>query len=212
MPGPGNTVEQFYSDITQKTIDYGKNILSFFDINFEFVSTTCYPDIMNMRYHLKQSPLQITSPLSTQWGGSGTVPKVGNCISQHATAVIQVSDVIYDFDSETTTPRKLDLGYEMPYILKATMELKTTPTEYLLIPPLTKNLSFGMTDPEVGYLKKKLIKLDYMNPALINNQLNNFGSVTRQCVLDFQRKNGICKVCLDNGVVGPNTRNILNSK
>jgi len=105
--------------------------------------------------------------------------------------------MIYDFDSETLTPRKLALDYEIPCLLKGIMQLKVIPPTIDYIPPLTKDLKYGMNDNEVIYLKKGLTKLGYIKTPI--NYTTYYGSVTADACLRFQRANGVCVLCVTKG-------------
>ena len=84
------------------------------------------------------------------------------------------------------------------------------PWESDIIPPITKDLRFGMNDKEVIILKRKLVKLGFLSPA-VTNLTEYYGEQTRRAVLRFQRQNKVCVLCLENGKkVGLNTRNKLN--
>lgn len=79
-----------------------------------------------------------------------------------------------------------------------------------VIPPIlpikiTKDLRFGMTDPEVKILQDILKAKGFYATNLAST--GYFGSVTQKAVINFQKANGLSA----DGVVGPKTRAVLNA-
>jgi hypothetical protein len=84
-----------------------------------------------------------------------------------------------------------------------TFKFEETPVPPVVLPKLTKDLQFGMTDAEVKILQD-ILKTKGLFP--INISSNYFGTITLKAVKEYQSKNGL----LVDGVVGPVTRSLLN--
>jgi peptidoglycan hydrolase-like protein with peptidoglycan-binding domain len=84
-------------------------------------------------------------------------------------------------------------------------------TEWLMIPPITKDLRFGDRNEEVKYLQRKLIKLGYLSKGL---DTGYYGPLTTLAVKQFQWVNKVASipVLLWNGgrLVASATRSKLN--
>ena len=123
-----NTADEWYAPIPQDVIDFGKNFLSVFTIQYEQIkSGTCSSiDIDNTLYHLKQGPIQILAHCAEN--DSFPVLQNSNCESQHATELYAIDTCIEQFDTYNNFNKRLDKSYVIPYLIKVVVSVNTTQT------------------------------------------------------------------------------------
>jgi peptidoglycan hydrolase-like protein with peptidoglycan-binding domain len=116
---------------------------------------------------------------------------------------------IYVYDSYEGGLVRNPLDYAQPALMKIVVTPKV-PTQYN-IPPITKDLWFGMRDTEVRFLQQKLIKLGHLSKGL---DTGYYGPLTTLAVKQFQWVNKVASipVLLWNGgrLVASATRSKLN--
>jgi hypothetical protein len=195
------TWDEYYKDIPQNIIDFGKNFTDMFDVFYEWTNISdCQPNFEAVKAHLKQAPLQRVSSYSG-----------GVCNFQHATLLYDWDDNYqYVFDSYNGGKTRFPTNYPMPALMKIVVSPKVQ-TEWLMIPPITKDLWFGNRNEEVKYLQRKLIKLGYLSKGL---DTGYYGPLTKLAVKEFQWVNKVASipVLIWNGgkFVGVATRSKLN--
>lgn len=116
---PRYTWDEFYKDIPQDVQDKGKEFAKKFDIQYEWVPT----DVVSLKKHLKQAPLQIV----TQVCGGWNKPPVNGCGfgTQHATMLYKIDDEGYHiFDHYEPFKKVLKSDYVIAYAMKYVISMK----------------------------------------------------------------------------------------
>ena len=206
-----NSFTEYYKEIPQQVKDFGKNILTIFDFKYEWIVTSnCgAANLDYLKYHLKQAPLQPAHPLCVK-DDSNVFQPCGSCVTQHATTIYQIDDLIRDFDHYEPYNNKYALNYTFPWIMKGIVILKAEePEEPPFNHKFTVDIRYGQTSEEVKFLQKAYNILGYKIPTT-----GYFGEITRGATLDFWKKYKIASlweiVFLKGKVAGPKTRNKLN--
>lgn len=158
---------QWWKDKAKKNLENAK-----WQVNYEWFSVNnCYPDLEYIKFQLKQCPLQRAASYSS-----------GQCNFEHAVMVYKIDDNgIWIYDSYNGGIVKNSLNYAMPALMKILVSPKTA--NPALIPPITKDLRYGMRDTEVRWLQQKLIKLGFLSKGLDTGFYYN---LTRAAVSRFQ--------------------------
>lgn len=194
---------EYYQEIPQALKDKAKENLKNADwqVNYEWFNIgECHPNLAEVSKQLKQAPLQRATSYSS-----------GNCNFEHATMLYKInSEGIWIYDSYNGGIVKNPLTYAMPALMKIVVSPKVS-TEWLMIPPVTKDLWYGDRNDEVKLLQRKLIKLGYLSKGL---DTGYYGNLTKQAVKEFQWTNKVASVAILiwNGgrFVGASTRAKLN--
>lgn len=206
----------FYSEIPQEVKDFGKNILKYFDFKYEWIVTgNCgSPDLDFLKYHLKQSPLQVAHPLcGRDEVGQMKVCPAGVCMTQHATTIYNISSKIEDFDHYYPYLNQYPLNYTFPWVMKGIAVVKAnstveTPFNHVF-EPSTPPIKYGQRSEEVAFLQKAYNLLGYKVPVT-----GFYGEITRSITFDFQTKFQVASLWdllfLKGKVVGPSTKRKLN--
>lgn len=195
--------DEYYKEIPQELKDKAKKNLEDADweVKYEWVNMgQCNPSLISIKHELQQAPLQRASSF-----GSGL------CATEHATVLYKIDDeFIYIFDSYDGGIVKNPLDYPMPWLMKIVVQPKSVLPN--LIPPIMKDLYYGMKDNEVKYLQQKLIKLGYLSKGL---DTGFYWNLTQLAVKKFQRDYKVASLPVllwNNGkLVASLTRNKLNS-
>lgn len=203
-PFPDNMIwNKYYEDVPQYYKDKAKKNKeeATWEVKYEWFSiNNCHPNLEALKVQLKQCPLQRATSYSS-----------GLCNFEHATEVFKVDETgIYIFDSYNGGIVKNPLSYNMPALMKIIVQPKTIlPT---LIPPITKDLVFGMRDVEVKYAQQKLIKLGYLAKGLDTGYYYNLTQLAvKKFALDYKVAS-LAELLIVNGKrIGIKTRMKLNS-
>ena len=169
------TVEEWYGPLTQEQIDFGKNFLKVFNINYEFVvSSVCSaPKSDFIKKQLQQSPLQMLAHCGTSQV-DGIIYNE-DCETQHSTELYDVdeNENRLQFDQYEPYFNKLSKNYVIPYLVKGVITLKTEEE--------TKALMEGtstLTNKEQQIsIIKKLLALYWQVIALMKKTSGFVGSV-----------------------------------
>ena len=190
---------------TQAQKDYAKQILDIIDIAYEWIP------VADKAKHLKQSPLHILTPTSSNWNTQPPtiITDPGMKSVNHATTCIGVTDTyVKDLDHYNPFIKYLALDYYIPYVIKGVVSPKKDITDEWsnFTYQFNINLSFGDNDTtEVNMLQRALQKLGYMTKG----NYGPFGPATKAALYKFQIANGITG---NYGVnFGPLTRKTMNN-
>jgi len=204
-----NSTEEWLAAKPSATIKlYAKNILEIIDIAYEWVPA----NIEEMKKALKQSPLSILTPTSSNWNTKP--PKIikdpGMKSVNHATSCIGITDnYVKDLDHYNPFIKYLDLNYYMPYVVKGVVTVaKPKVDEWSNFTYIFNvNINYGESaTSEVKALQMALQKLGYMKKGVYGP----YGPQTRTAVKAFQVANGILDD--DGSHFGPRTRKQMNLK
>lgn len=201
----------YYKEIPQQVKDFGKNILTMFNFKYEWIVTSnCGASNLNyLKYHLKQAPLQPAHPLCVRDDNNVFQP-CGACITQHATTIYHIDDLIRNFDHYEPYTNKYALNYAFPWIMKGVVTIKEDqPEEPPFNHKFTVDMKYGQTSEEIKFLQKAYNILGYSVPVT-----GFFGNQTQAITLDFWKKYKTASLWeimfLKGKVVGPKTRYKLN--
>ncbi len=195
--------DDYYAPIPQNLLDLGQEFRKRFTLNYEQVPRSRFDEV------LKSDMLGVAGyawppPVKEVY------PKTEGMQFNHAFLIFkhpqwQIFDNYYDDGAigdftKTLAPDYIffDYGYRM-YL--SAENVPTTSTTHVF----SKNLAYGMTDPEVAELQKALVSLDYKIAHAITDQ---YLSETQNAVFRFQRDMGIGGD--DGSHFGPKTRLALN--
>lgn len=193
------TWNEYYAPIPQKLEDLGQEFLKRFTINYEQVSQSqlaevLATDMVGVAAYAWPIPVNGVYP--------ATPGTFNHAFILYDLPKYQAYDNYYDAGvagdfTKTLAPDYIffDYGYRV-YI-----SAENLPKHLFL-----KNLSHGVTDPEVVFLQQALLALGYSIPHATTSY---FGNETKLALAAFQKDNGI----KDDGTnFGPRTRLALNTK
>lgn len=191
-PSEGKNWAEYYREIPQQTKDFGLNFLKFFDVKYEWiVINNCGTPVLEyLKHHLKQAPLQPAHPVGYRDQQTQVFKNPGVCVTQHATTIYGVDELIRDFDHYSPFTNDYELSYTFPWIMKGVITLKKDePQQPVFDHVFTKDIHFGERSEEVLNLQKALNLFGYKIPIL-PDALNRgfYGNITRAAVKDFQYK------------------------
>jgi len=203
-PFPENmTPAEYYKEIPQVLKDkalQNKERVNW-QVNYEWVNINdCHPDLEAIEVQLKQAPLQRVTSYNS-----------GLCNSEHATMLYGADDeYLWIFDSYNDGIIQKPSTYPMPFLMKIVVGPKVVLPD--LIPPLTKDLVFGMRDNEVKYAQQKLIKLGYLSKGLDTGYYWNLTQLAvKKFASDYKVASALELYLVNGKRIGIKTRNKLNS-
>lgn len=177
----------FYSESPKEIDNKAQKFHWYFDVVYEWVITNNQPNALGaLRYHTKQAPVLITTPVCPTWQ-NGLVNACSRTIIDHATMCWSVDEYMNILDHYEPYKKKLALDYSIPWAMKIVV---TPKNDYL-----HTELRYGQSSPEV----KKLQEFLNLSPDTAVAQsgmgskgyeTNYYGQLTANAVLRLQKKYG----------------------
>jgi len=190
------SVEEFYADFPKELYTTASKLLDEFTLKHEWVPS----DAQSLYDALQYSPLGFSTYAWVRDGDMYYRPQGSS--DTHWVVLIYAEWekywlVLDSYKDENALFKKIRWN-SLPMQAKR-YAITRSPHIFL------KNLGFQMVDPEVEYLQKALVSLNYLIPHAVTNV---YGIETRSAVAAFQNDHGIFGNAGMN--VGPKTRNALN--
>ena len=210
----GMSWEQYYAEIPQELKDKAKEFLKIFNITYELVGfgNLNYTPATEIRYHLKQAPLQIAAPVCWPWNTSEPIQKCGVPNAGHATLLHKLIEAVeFDiYDHYDPYNKKLAWDYNIPYVMKGVVALRQPLAPLTLKYSFTADIEMGERSAGVATLQTALtidgqFSRDLYDGLKSKNQLGYYGEITRAAVRQFQFK---YKVAGDTELQGVNGRRV----
>jgi hypothetical protein len=176
---------EYYQEIPQQIKDFGLLFKSIFDIKYEWVvmGNCNAPNLEWLKYQLKQSPLQTAHPLCVR-DNNNVFQTCGSCITQHATTIYNVNDLIRDFDHYYPYLNDYALNYTEPWIMKAVVTLKENQVPQPVFSHIFNiDMQYSQTNNEIWQLQTAYNLLGYKTPVT-----GYYGNITKGITKDFMIK------------------------
>lgn len=162
-PFVANSFEEYYQTVPKDLINLGKKFLNYFDVSYEW--SVIYGRTKNVyetiAFHLKQAPIQITSPVCPTWY-SGTVKSCPLDIPQHATVVYSETNLYNILDQYEPFKKTLAKDYPVLYAMKIMPVVK----QVFDVPELPTLPSNPTENDKSAFLDRVLAWLKSLSQAL----------------------------------------------
>lgn len=184
-PNDAKDWESYYSEIPQEIKDLGLEFAKRFNIKYEWVLCG-KQNVESIKYHLKQSPIQIVSTCCKGWSTDDIVQSCG-IVSEHATIIYGYTNTyLKDFDSYSPFKKKLAIDYGIVWALKYVIEEKVT-EEKQSFEYTFKNIMFKGRRSEDIKMLQTLLKLEGLYSKDIDCT-GYYGNITQNAVKLFCKK------------------------
>lgn len=181
------TWDTFYSQPPKEISDKAKKFDWYFDVAYEWIVTDSTPNALGaLRYHTKQAPVLITTPICPGWKDSPVASCQGYPLA-HATMCWSVDEYINILDHYVPFTKQLQLDYPIPWALKIVV---TPKNNYL-----HTELRYGQSSSEVKKLQQFLnlsddTKVAQSGMGSKGYETNYYGQLTANALLRLQKKHG----------------------
>ncbi len=188
--------DDYYAIPPQKLFDLGKQSLTFFDIQWEWVAAgeTERTPLDKIEKHTKQAPLLSAHPTCSPWNTAELIRPCGTTKSNHATMVhkLKRDSYVKDFDSYNPWNKKLALNYPIPWLIKLLIFPKTITPQPQPAPfryHFKHILLYGQRSDDIKALQQAL-KIEGFFPLKVQTT-GYYGNITATAVYKFQIKHSV---------------------